>query len=89
MADLVRSTMEAMVPDLLVLMKKKVFTRKEVKEILKVRENFEYSFLRRNASKKDYLKAIEYEYELVDSIIIARNVYLLNRKSRERQGSQN
>ena len=65
MADLVRSTVEAMVPDLLMFMKKKVFNKKEVKAILKTRENFEYSFLRRNASKKDYLKAIQYEYQLV------------------------
>ena len=65
MADLVRSTVEAMVPDLLMFMKKKVFNKKEVKDILKTRETFEYSFLRRTASKKDYLKAIQYEYQLV------------------------
>jgi len=66
MADLVRTTMEAMIPDLLTLMKKKVFTRKEVKEILKTREAFEYTFLRRTSAKKDYLKALEYEYQLVN-----------------------
>jgi len=64
MADLVRSTVEAMVPDLLMFMRKKVFTKKEIKDILKTRETFEYSFLRRTASKKDYLKAIQYEYQL-------------------------
>jgi len=68
MADLVRSTMEAMIPDLLILMKKKVFTKTEVKEILKTREAFEYTFLRKTSSKKDYLKAIEYEYQLVSSL---------------------
>lgn len=65
MADLVRTTVEAMVPDLLGLMRRKIFTKKEVKEILKTREDFEYIFLRKSSSKKDYLKAIQYEYELV------------------------
>ncbi len=67
MGDLVRSTMESMIPDIVSLVKRKVFTRKEAKEILKAREQAEYSFLKKNSSKKEYLKAIQYEYDLVSN----------------------
>lgn len=65
MGDLVRSVMEAMVPDLVSLVKRKVFTKKEAKQILKARELSEYSFLKKNVTQKEYLKAIQYEYDLV------------------------
>jgi hypothetical protein len=57
--------MEAMVPDLVSLVKRKVFTKKEAKQILKARETAEYSFLKKNVTQKEYLKAIQYEYDLV------------------------
>jgi U3 small nucleolar RNA-associated protein 6 len=65
MGDLVRSVMETMVPDIVSLVKRKVFTKKEAKQILKAREAAEYAFLKKNASQKEYLKAIQYEYDLV------------------------
>ena len=67
MADLVQSTIETMVPDMLFFMRRKIFTKQEIKDILKIRENFEYTFLRKTSTKKDYLKAIQYEYELVNN----------------------
>lgn len=65
MGDLIRSTMESMIPDVISMVKRKIFTRKEAKEILKAREQAEYSFLKKTSGKKEYLKAIQYEYDLV------------------------
>ena len=65
MADLVENIVETMLPDLLSLLRRKIFTKKEVKQIIKARQASEYTFLRKTSTKKDYLKAIQYEYELV------------------------
>lgn len=82
MADLVRNIMESMILDLISLVKRKIFTRKEAKEILKAREQAEYVFLRKTASKKDYLKAIQYEYDLVR--LYKSCLYLLRKEKDER-----
>jgi hypothetical protein len=58
MADKIRILMEGMMPDLLTFIKKGVFTKKEGKEILKDRENLEYSLTKKSAGLKEYLKAI-------------------------------
>lgn len=65
MADLVRTIIEDMLPDLTALGRRKIFTKKEIRQILKAREKAEYIFLRKNVTKKDYLKSINYELELV------------------------
>ena len=69
MADLVRRTIENMIPDLVSLVKRKIFTRKEAREILKAREQAEYIFLRKTSQKKDYLKAIQFEFDLVNLLV--------------------
>jgi len=53
-----------MLPDLLILEKKKAFSKQEIADIVKEREKIEYTLLRTNSSKKDFLKAIEFEYRL-------------------------
>ncbi|KAL4453212.1 hypothetical protein ABPG74_015443 [Tetrahymena malaccensis] len=64
MGDKIRLQVEGMLPEMLQLVKRKIFTKEEVNQILKERENNEYLLERKNASVKDYLKVIEYEYGL-------------------------
>lgn len=67
MADLVRTIIEGMLPDLTSLGRKKIFTKQEIRQIVQAREKAEYVFMRKNVTKKDYLKAINYELDLVGS----------------------
>ena len=59
MADKIRVWIEQQVPDLIALVKRQVFTKDEVRSILKQRENLEYLMTRRTVEAKDFLKAIE------------------------------
>lgn len=61
-----RYLMEEMVPELEELEKKGYFTRKEVKQIVQRRQEFEYQLKRRAALKQDFYRYIEYETKLED-----------------------
>eukprot|EP00878_Enallax_costatus_P044614 GHUV01053303.1.p1 GENE.GHUV01053303.1~~GHUV01053303.1.p1 ORF type:complete len:158 (+),score=30.27 GHUV01053303.1:290-763(+) len=56
MADTVRYMMEEMVPELEDLVKQKYFSKQEVKQIVKRRQDFEYLLKRKAALKEDYLR---------------------------------
>eukprot|EP00826_Nyctotherus_ovalis_P046009 TRINITY_DN5148_c0_g4_i1.p1 TRINITY_DN5148_c0_g4~~TRINITY_DN5148_c0_g4_i1.p1 ORF type:complete len:234 (+),score=95.14 TRINITY_DN5148_c0_g4_i1:71-772(+) len=75
MADRVEYTMERMLSDLILLEKKEVLSRKEVKDILQKRRDFEYRMQSKAATDIDFLEAIAYEKELnkrVKAILKAR-----------------
>ena len=65
MGDKVQAVIEAMIWDLRVLESKGYFEESEIKEMLKIREKFEYSMNKYNSTPLDYLKAIQYEMGLV------------------------
>jgi U3 small nucleolar RNA-associated protein 6 len=54
MADSVRYIMEEMLPELEDFQKKGYFTRDEIKQIVKQRENFEYLLKRKAPVKRDF-----------------------------------
>lgn len=56
MADTVRYLMEEMIPELEELERKGYFSRAELKQIVRKRENFEYALKRRAALKRDFLR---------------------------------
>jgi U3 small nucleolar RNA-associated protein 6 len=56
MADTVRYMMEEMIPELEDMVKQKYFSRKEVKQIVKRRQDFEYLLKRRAGLKEDFLR---------------------------------
>jgi U3 small nucleolar RNA-associated protein 6 len=56
MADTVRYLMEEMVPELEDMVKQRYFSRQEVKQIVKRRQDFEYLLKRRAALKDDFLR---------------------------------
>lgn len=56
MADTVRYLMEQMVPELEDMQKKRYFSRQEVKEIVRKRQDFEYKLKRKAALKEDFLR---------------------------------
>ncbi|RHZ83285.1 hypothetical protein Glove_97g85 [Diversispora epigaea] len=64
MAETVQFNLEQMIPELKDLEKKGIFTKKEIKDIIKKRSNFEYALKRRPTQVKDFLKYIEYEMNL-------------------------
>ncbi|CAG8636444.1 2637_t:CDS:10 [Acaulospora morrowiae] len=64
MAETVQYYLEQMVPELEDLERKGLFTRSEIRAIVKKRTNFEYALKRRPAQKIDFLKYIEYEMNL-------------------------
>ena len=65
MADKVRSVIESMIWDLKGLEKRGQFNEEEIREILKTRENYEYSMNKNSATILEFLKAIQYEMDLV------------------------
>ncbi|KAI8576019.1 hypothetical protein K450DRAFT_258984 [Umbelopsis ramanniana AG] len=64
MADTVQFYLEQMVPELEDLENKNLFSKTEIKAIVKKRTNFEYALKRRISKKVDYLRYIEYEMNL-------------------------
>ncbi|KAK6589730.1 hypothetical protein RS030_169 [Cryptosporidium xiaoi] len=64
MADKVQRVLEDMVPELLDLGKRKVFTKDEIKEIIRNRRAYEYKISSRTPILKDYLEYLNYEYEI-------------------------
>jgi len=68
MADRVEYTMEKMLPDLIMLEKKEVLTRSEIKEIVKKRRDFEYRLQSKSSTDVDFLEAIAYEKTLQKTV---------------------
>ena len=64
MADTVQELLEDMVPELEDLARKRIFSDKEIKEIVKKRRDFEYKLKRRESQKSEYLRYIAYETTL-------------------------
>lgn len=56
--------MEEMVPELLDLEKKQIFSKKEIRSIVKKRKDFEYQLQSSQSKKDDYLRYIKYEITL-------------------------
>ena len=61
MADKVQLTLENMIPELETFVQDAIFTKNEVKKIIKKRRFYEYQFERKDISKVEYFKAIRYE----------------------------
>eukprot|EP01083_Nonionella_stella_P152925 490685_1 len=61
MAEIVQKLVEDMIPELNDLQKKKLFTKPEIKSIVRKREHFEYLLQRRTANVDDFKKYVEYE----------------------------
>lgn len=66
MADLVEYSLEGTIPEMDELLKKGLFTKPEVKAIVKKRTNFEYLLRRRFPEKRDYLRYIDFEINLLE-----------------------
>lgn len=58
MADTVRYMMEEMVPELEAFVREGYFSKPEVKQIVKRRQDFEYALKRRAALKEDFLRCV-------------------------------
>ena len=78
MADTVQSFMERMIPELDDLQDKGLFSRAEVRALVKRRRKFEYLLNNRQVDKGDYLDYITFEI----------NVEALRRRRKERAGLQ-
>ena len=61
MADKIQLTLEGMIPELDVLVKKEIFTKSQVKAIIKKRRNHEYNLAKKVVLLEDFKKAIRYE----------------------------
>ena len=57
MADTVQYLMEEMIPELEDMERKKYFSRLEIRQIVKRRQEFEYLLKRRSPLKQDYLRS--------------------------------
>lgn len=77
MADVVRSNLERMVPELEELRETNIFSAEEIRSIVKRRRAFEYRLQNRAVDKKDFIDYITYEL----------NLELLRRKRKERVGT--
>jgi hypothetical protein len=64
MADTVHYHLERMLPELEDLENRELFTREEIKEIVRKRRDFEYLLKRHSTLKVDYLRYVEYETQL-------------------------
>jgi hypothetical protein len=56
MADTVRYLMEEMLPELEDMQKKRYFSKQELKEVVRRRQDFEYKLKRKAALKEDFLR---------------------------------
>lgn len=61
MADKVQLTLENMLPELDVLNQAGIFSKKEIKKIVKKRRHYEYQFEKKDVAKFEFFKAIKYE----------------------------
>jgi len=76
MADVVYSELERMLPDLERLQELEIFSKGEIKMIVKKRTQFEYKLKRVGSTKEDYLRYLHYEL----------NLNLLQKKRKKRVG---
>ncbi|GAB5362696.1 hypothetical protein AAMO2058_000820100 [Amorphochlora amoebiformis] len=76
MADIVQKNLEDMVPELEDLQQNGLFSKVEIKQIVKSRTEYEYACQRKSPNKIDYQRYIEYE----------TNLELLRRKRKHRMG---
>ncbi|KAI9010502.1 U3 small nucleolar RNA-associated protein 6-domain-containing protein [Phycomyces nitens] len=81
MAERVQFNLERMVPGLLDLINRGLFTKEEVKKIVEKRKSFESRISRRIPQKIDYLRYIEYEMSL-DSLRKLRKARLAGENSK-------
>ena len=65
MADKVRYTIEASIPQLAYLERRGCFDQEEIQDIIRKRESYEYRLIKNKSKKVDFLEAIEYEMSLV------------------------
>lgn len=75
MADTVQRLLEDMVPELEDLQAKAIFSPKEIQALVQQRQGFEYKLRRKNISKLDFLRYIQYELN-VTSLVERRKVRL-------------
>jgi U3 small nucleolar RNA-associated protein 6 len=61
MADKIQLTLENMIPELEYFVENGIFTKIEVKKIIKKRRYYEYQFEKKDVSKLEFFKAIKYE----------------------------
>lgn len=61
MADRIQLTLENMLPELENLVSYGLFTKNEIKKIIKKRRFYEYQFERKDVTKLEFFKAIKYE----------------------------
>lgn len=71
MADTVRYLMEEMVPELEDMVKQQYFSKEEVKQIVKRRQDFEYLLKRKAALKEDFLRYAESLMVSLRSCVVA------------------
>ncbi|EER12770.1 hepatocellular carcinoma-associated antigen, putative [Perkinsus marinus ATCC 50983] len=64
MSDVVQENMEAMLPELMDLQEKGIFTVKELRDIAKKRRNMEYELQAGNCTKAQFLKYIKHEVKV-------------------------
>jgi U3 small nucleolar RNA-associated protein 6 len=70
MADKVQLSLEHTLNELDQLVKQGLFTKTEVRNIIKKRRFYEYKFEKKDVTKQDFFKAIRYEKILVKIILI-------------------
>ncbi len=61
MADKIQLTLEGMIPELNSLVNKEIFSKQQVKGIIKKRRAHEYNLAKKKVFLEDFLKAIRYE----------------------------
>jgi U3 small nucleolar RNA-associated protein 6 len=66
MAEIIQGILEDMIPDLLDLQTREIFTEEEIKEIINTRRSLEYKLMRNIPEKKYFYSAIKYELDLED-----------------------
>uniref|UniRef100_A0A131XVT8 Putative u3 small nucleolar rna-associated protein 6 n=2 Tax=Ixodes ricinus TaxID=34613 RepID=A0A131XVT8_IXORI len=66
MAEFVQKNIENFIPELEQMQRIGLFTRDQIREILRRRKRFEYRLRRMKKSKEDFLKYIQYELNLYD-----------------------
>lgn len=64
MADKVQERLETFVPVLIDFLSKKLFSKREIREIVRRRRDFEYRTISSSCTKNDYLQYIQYEIAL-------------------------
>ena len=61
MADKINLSLENMIPELEYFAQTGIFTKSDIKKIIKKRRQYEYTFEKKDVTKADFFKAIKYE----------------------------